>query len=329
MIKNKLQCNKAMGKKKKFRVRSVASILKQKLSMLRKDNRMLHNSIPMYLYGNGEMPRRGDGVLFHYTNWDSFKKIMEDLTLKPSSFERLNDMNEGNVHNMCLNYNFEVMYGADKYIKTHCRIISFSQNYDIQGYGVEGTNHPAMWAHYADNSNGVCIVIDKDAFIAKNKHILSQHFNQFGDVEYALFNTPRYENLNYEAKTPEEFVQANLRSLFFLKHQDWANEDEHRLLIMGYDGKLSIDGCIKYIVLGREVFLNEEKIKELLDIIVDPESICYRKFIPHSFATTCYDTHGYSTFEIAFKIRKVIDANISDPAYTDYLSWLRENFAYS
>lgn len=319
-----------MGKRK-CRVRSVASLLKQKLSMLMNDNRMSLNRIPMYLYRNGEMPSRGDGALFHYTNWGSFKMIMKDLTLKPSSFERLNDMNEGNVHNMYLNHshNFEVMYSANKYIKTHCRIISFSQNYDIQGYGVEGTNHPAMWAHYADNSNGVCIVIDKDVFIAKNKHILSRHFNQFGDVEYALFNTPRYEDLNYEAKTPEEFVQANLRSLFFLKHQDWANEDEHRLLIMGYDGKLSIDGCIKYIVLGRKVFLDEEKIKELLDIIVDSDSICYRKFIPHSFATTCYGIHGYRTFEIAFKIRDVIDANISNPLYADYLRWLRDNFSYS
>ena len=38
-----------------------------------------------------------DGVLFHYTKFEKFKLIMEDLTLLPSSFERLNDMNEGNV----------------------------------------------------------------------------------------------------------------------------------------------------------------------------------------------------------------------------------------
>ena len=125
---------------------------------------MLLTELPAYLYWREEVPRKGDGALFHYTSLESFKKILEDLTLLPSSFERLNDMNEGNVHNMNLSQNFMVMYNTDKYIKEKCRIICFSQNYDINSFGQEGTNHPAMWAHYADNSNGVCIVIDKEAF---------------------------------------------------------------------------------------------------------------------------------------------------------------------
>ena len=94
---------------------------------------------------------------------------MEDMTLLPSSFGNLNDMNEGNVSNMNMNENFMVMYNAEKYIKEKCHLLCFSQNYDICGFGNEGTNHPAMWAHYAENSNGVCIVIDKEAFFRKNK----------------------------------------------------------------------------------------------------------------------------------------------------------------
>lgn len=65
---------------------------------------MLLTELPAYLYWNAELPRKGDGALFHYTSLGSFKKILEDLTLLPSSFKRLNDMNEGNVHNMCLNH---------------------------------------------------------------------------------------------------------------------------------------------------------------------------------------------------------------------------------
>ena len=128
--------------------------------------------------------------MFHYTSLKSFKKILEDMTLLPSSFEKVNDMNEGNMHNMCLNHIFMVMYEADKYITKHCHILCFAQNYDLHGYSVEGTNHPAMWVHYADDSNGVCIVIDKDAFIEKNKDVLSAHFHKFEDVEYSPFNTP-------------------------------------------------------------------------------------------------------------------------------------------
>lgn len=290
---------------------------------------MLLTELPAYLYWREEVPRKGDGALFHYTSLESFKKILEDLTLLPSSFERLNDMNEGNVHNMNLSKNFMIMYKTDKYIKEKCRIICFSQNYDIKGFCQEGTNHPAMWAHYADNSNGVCIVIDKEAFISKNKDILENHFYKFEDVEYNLFNTPDDEKIDFEAETEQEFIKKNWKPLFFLKHKDWENEDEHRLFIMDYDGKLSIDGCIKYIVLGRKLFLDNTRIKELVDIIVNPSSICYHKFTPRSFASMCYNTHGYDTMDIAFKILMILKNNTSNPLYADYVEWLNTEQGYN
>lgn len=115
-------------------------------------------------------------------------------------------MNEGNVNNMNMNENFKVMYDAERYINERCHLLSFSQNYDVMGYGREGTNHPAMWAHYADNSNGVCLVIDKDTFVKKNQSVLKAHFNRFEDVEYSVFNTPDDEQIEYEAKSAQEFI---------------------------------------------------------------------------------------------------------------------------
>ena len=286
---------------------------------------MILTEMPAYLYYNAELPRRGDGALFHYTKFDSFLKILEDMTLLPSSFGRLNDMNEGNVSNMNMNENFKVMYDAEKYIKERCHLL-ISQNYDICGFGHEGTNHPAMWAHYADNSDGVCIVIDKEAFMSKNKKVLDAHFYKFEDVEYDIFNTPNDDKINYKADTPEEFIKNNWKTLFFLKHKDWESEDEHRLFIMDYDGKLSIDGCVKYVVLGRKVFLDESKM--VMDKVVDPSSGCYRKFIPHSFATMCYDNHGYSTMEIAFKIVQIVKMHLTDDRYSDYARWLKEEQGY-
>ena len=139
---------------------------------------MLLTEQPIYLYNNAELPQRGDGALFHYTKFSSFLKIMEDMTLLPPSFGNLNDMNEGNVSNMNMNENFMVLYKAEKYIKEKCHLLCFSQNYDICGLGHEGTNHPTMWAHYAENSNGVCIIIDKEEFIKKNKTILDDWGNK-------------------------------------------------------------------------------------------------------------------------------------------------------
>lgn len=43
----------------------------------------------------------------------------------------------------------------------------------------EGSNHPAMWAHYAQDSNGVCIVLDKNALLEKNENALSKVFYRF------------------------------------------------------------------------------------------------------------------------------------------------------
>jgi Protein of unknown function (DUF2971). len=289
---------------------------------------MVKTKYPVYLYGNTELPHRGDGALFHYTTLNNFLTILEDLTLLPSSFGKLNDMNEGNVSNMNLNRNFKVMFDAEKYIQERCRILSFSQNYEEYGVCQEGTNHPAMWAHYANDSNGVCIVIDKEAFIRNNQAVFDSHFYQFEDVEYNIFNTPKDDEIDYSAKTPEHFIKDNWKALFFLKHKDWENEDEHRLFIMDYDGKLSIDGCIKYVTLGRKVFLDDKTIKTIMDRVVEPTSACYHKFIPHSFATTCYDNHGYSTFEIAFKIDMVVRTNYSDKRYAEYERWLKEEQGY-
>ena len=70
---------------------------------------MLLTKLPIYLYHHEELPYRGDGALFHFTKFESFLKILEDMTLLPSSFGNLNDMNEGNVNNMNMNNNFLIM----------------------------------------------------------------------------------------------------------------------------------------------------------------------------------------------------------------------------
>lgn len=62
--------------------------------------------LPMYLYYNNELPFRGDGALFHFTSWENFQLIINDLSLLPSSFGNLNDLNEANINNMNMNDNF-------------------------------------------------------------------------------------------------------------------------------------------------------------------------------------------------------------------------------
>lgn len=98
---------------------------------------------------------------------------------------------------------------------------------------------------------------------------------------------------------------------------------------MDYDGKLSIDGCIKYVVLGRKLFLDNIRLKGIMDKVVDKGYACYHKFLPHSFATACYNNQGYFTFECAFKILEVVKNNLSDERYAAYERWLNEKQGYS
>ena len=54
----------------------------------------------------------------------------------------------------------------------------------------EGTNHPALWAHYADDSKGVCIVLDKESLIANNKDLLDKNYYRMESVEYGPHCAP-------------------------------------------------------------------------------------------------------------------------------------------
>ena len=281
---------------------------------------MIEN-LPLFdLYYNEE---KGTKTLYHFTSSKSFFLILDDLKLKISSFKNLNDLNEANLRNFEFQ-NKEFRDELKEYIDNNCGIISFSQDYQIKGFPIKGINHPAMWAHYAGNSEGVCIAIDKDLFIKKNKNILSRKksFYRFGSVRYRPINAPR--NVVYNGEKLSEFIKKYYKSLFFLKHIDWQNEYEYRLFIIGNNEKLSIDGCIKYVVLGSKFYDNKKSMNELIDKITNAKSMCFRKFVPHSFAVAVYGIGGYRADGVlaVHGICDIIENKVSD--YKDYKDYLDE-----
>jgi hypothetical protein len=256
---------------------------------------------------------------------------MTDMTLKTSVVTKLNDLNEGRVDNLYGELDFSKVYDLENYVSQHCYTLCFTQNYEpLPGYCVEGSNHPAMWAHYADNSSGVCIVIDKDEFIKANQDIFDKYTHFFENVDYQYINAPDIEKIDNSPVDAKAFIEANYRQLFFRKHSDWANEDEHRLLILEYDGKFSIKGCVCHIVMGRRLFSDEEKLKELVDIFVNPKYACYGLFNLHSFAEACYNRSGYITNECASRIQFAAETlakerGLAENIYVDLLE--RDNLA--
>lgn len=84
---------------------------------------------PCYRYGLDQVPEVGDGSLYHYTKFDSFLKILNSMTLRSSPLSKMNDLNEADLSGIDWSKEFLVMYNAQKYIRTQCSVISFSQNY--------------------------------------------------------------------------------------------------------------------------------------------------------------------------------------------------------
>jgi hypothetical protein len=250
-------------------------------------------------------PRKED-LLFHFTTLESLRKIASDMTFKTSSLSNLNDLNEGYIERLQSPLHDRYMAVKD-YMTNNCHLLSFSQNLILNGIGFLGTCHPAMWAHYADDSHGVCIVLDKKAFKEVNKEIFDNYPCLLENVKYDFINTLEEEYFNFQPQDVKQFVKENHKQIFYLKHSDWKHEDECRLLVLDYPGKFSILECVKFIALGYRLAHDNEKMKELVEIFTTPENACYDKFYTNSFAKVIHGSHGYHTIGCAGQIKEVRD----------------------
>lgn len=283
---------------------------------------------PLYLYGNTELPSPDDGALFHYTKFESFLKIIETMTLRSSPLCKMNDLNEASIDSLDWNRDFMLMIKAEKYVKEQCSIISFSKNYMTGPVCEEGSNHPAMWAHYSEDSNGVCIVLDKDALLEANKKQLSQLFFKMEPIRYGLQNAPK-QGIEYDYYNGvSDFVQRNYRELFYKKHIDWSYEDEVRFFVESPEIYLNIEGAIKYIVLGGRLRFDEARLERLIEQMITPGKKGYRYFNMHSFAEMMPTINGYLTVDGAPTIYMQLQKMAKQMVLAkEYLEWHKTNYS--
>ena len=248
--------------------------------------------IPCYLYGVNSVPEVGDGSLFHYTKFESLIKILETMTLRSSPLSKMNDLNEADLSGLDWSKDFLQMFHAQEYVRTQCSVISFTQNYEVDFICREGANHPAMWAHYAENSEGACIVLDKTALIENNLNRFRNVFYKLEEVEYTCDHSPRAEVTQGDCTTASDFVHLNYRELFFKKDIDWKSEGEVRLLVESPEWYLDIMDSVKYIVLGNRLIGNTSRMQELVSLIYSSD-VLKDYFSPHSFATVLSSQGGY------------------------------------
>lgn len=231
----------------------------------------------MYLYGSYSLPSLDDKFLYHFTTAESLIKILEKMTLKMSSFETLNDLNEKEVNFIFQDWQKGLQ--IKKYISEQCRVISFAQNFQKKDMFCEsGCNHPRLWAQYADKNKGACIVINEEKFIENNKSFLNEIFWKIENVKYKPYI---YNENPRDSTNPKEFLENNYDRIFFEKHFDWEQEDERRLFCIGGPKFLSIDNCIEFICLGNKFESNYYN--QLADFLISSIDKDFTKLRPHDF----------------------------------------------
>lgn len=268
--------------------------------------------VPIYLYGTQCTPQVGDGALYHYTKYDTFLKILNSSSLKSSQLCKMNDLNEADLSNLDWTRDFLMMWDAQNYIQTQCSLICFSQNYEVESVCREGANHPAMWSHYAENSNGVCLVFDRNDLIEINEDRLNKVFYKFEAIDYTWNHNPRVDICLEKYSNVSEFIHENYRELFYKKDLDWSNEWEVRLFAETPLLELHIIGAIKHIVLGKKLIEDKLRMRELLVKIASPESAYAGYFSLHSFATIIKSIGGYMVVDASHHIKHYLDEMIDE-----------------
>ena len=176
-----------------------------------------------YLANPARLP---SNLLFHCTNSNALFKIIESGCFRGGRIINMNDLREAEL---CEQFRF---YNMDLFntIKEQCYSFSFSQNFkypnsDIVFYGFK---KPRMWAQYADNNQGVCLVFEKDKF----KQELLQHSEDYdiyyGSIEYKIMLEDFLGTCSCE--DVKNYIQNNCKELFFTKHFDWRDEDEYKFI---------------------------------------------------------------------------------------------------
>lgn len=181
--------------------------------------------------------------LYHYTNLNSCIKILMSNSLLFGKISELNDINE--LQHPLYFDDWGVSNTAHEEINRYQQI-SLTQDGDRRGFDI-----PAMWGHYSDRGNGVCIIFDKEKLLNGLPPDIYK-----GPVSYVKDFAP---DILFQSKSGNiiPFSREEIQEYFFKKSNDWAYEQEFRILIrkVSKDNnrcKLELEDAVVGIVIHRD-----------------------------------------------------------------------------
>ena len=153
--------------------------------------------------------------LYHYTSWCAAIKIIASRTLKFGKLQHMNDVNE--AHRWIFYEPGVDLSSIKEELNRYCQISLVNDNKPRSGYNI-----PAMWGHYAEKGNGVCLVFDKQklvSYLGRNmwKANIRYSRNYTGDIDIPIGDIERY-------------FKVHKNEIFFKKTADWRYEQEFRVV---------------------------------------------------------------------------------------------------
>jgi Protein of unknown function (DUF2971) len=223
------------------------------------------------LYSHDLLPFEVDRYVYHYTKWEVARDhiLGGKRTIKISSAQRLNDLLEFQGFTSGWNFksdaNFSPEFERRMYpiINNACkkRIRVFATSLDknpiIQSHpdgpiihqeGCRGFAHPPMWAHYAENHAGVCLILDRikidhrirehcSAMIVRDSRISYFHGLQSEMARRRVHVESNWQGLDDSQLSSKvlDFFNNLETPPFLMKHTDWRYENEYRWVVLGGD----------------------------------------------------------------------------------------------
>lgn len=192
----------------------------------------------------------GKDYLYHYTHFESAIKIIASGYLLFSDYKRVNDINESNGIEIITSTSLKDKEYDE--LLSNYKMICFSMDKD----GRKGFDIPAMWGHYADRGQGVCLAFDK----TKIEEIIESS-------NECTSNIVTYSEGNIDERlVPEkqcsllDFIMNSRNELFFQKSKDWEYEQEYRVITFNNALKsLDIRDCLVSAIIYKLNFSSAQK----------------------------------------------------------------------
>lgn len=225
-----------------------------------------------------QMPIDCEKYLYHFTKSETaLIHILPHLSLKLSNYLNSNDPKENktfgfwSIYENCNEFKKnKIKNSLELFLNKNCKHLCFSMDYQNPNSSIwiNGFDHPTMWAHYGGNSKGICLAINKQAFLEENPNLICY------EVKYEpYFKFPQIDEYKWSDKKDDyfkEFLTENSELLFFRKHNHWSFEHEFKVIEIGQREYCTIKKSLVGIYLGADFDLTQ--IKLLTQI--KPENTC-------------------------------------------------------